>query len=151
MTHAFAYPDTCLLLPLFIEEEGSAVAQSMAAEFTRGGELPLLVSELTCLEFHSVVSKYVRTGTIAKKHARAVMGAFERQCDEQFIVLPVESKNYTAARGHIARLDTALRSFDALHLAVADANGCTLVTADRQLAAAAATLGVEHRYYSSAK
>ncbi len=144
--HHFAYPDTCLLLPLFLEEAGSALAGRVAAEFTRGGELPLLVSELTCLEFNSAVAKHVRTGTITKKHAHLIVDAFERQCAREFIVLPVQSADFSVARGYIARLDTSLRSFDALHLAIAHANKCTLITADKQLAAAAALLDVEHYF-----
>jgi predicted nucleic acid-binding protein len=56
--------------------------------------------------------------------------------------------HYSKAREYVARLDTSLRTFDALHLAIAHANKCTLVTADKQLATAAAMLEVEHYFVS---
>lgn len=110
------------------------------------GELPLVISELTWLEFNSATSKYVRTGTITKEQARQVIDAFERQCDKGFIVLPVESMDFRTARNFIAGLNTSLKTFDALHLAMARTHECLLVTADKQLAAAATMLDIEHYF-----
>lgn len=120
----------------------------MIVEFTRGGKLPLIVSELTRLEFNSTVSKYHRTGAITRDQALHVIDSFERQCQNGFIVLPAQSADFQTAREWIARLIASLKTFDALHLAIAHANNCTLVTADKQLAAAAALLEIEHYFVS---
>lgn len=146
MTQRFAYPDTCVLLPLFIEEQGSTVAQRMAMEFTKGGELPILVSDATRLEFIAVISRNVRTHLLTKEQAQQVITAFEHECENGFLTLPVQVADFRMAYDFIARLDTSLRTLDALHLAIAHTNKCTLLTADKQLAAAAAMLEVEHYF-----
>ncbi len=138
--------DTCLLLPLFIEEQGTSIAERVIVEFTKGGELPALISELTCLEFNSVISKYVRTDNISKEDAGKVLEIFNKQCELNFIVLPIQSSYIKNACSMIAQLTTSLRSLDALHLAIANANNCLLATADKQLAAAAAILNIEHYF-----
>ncbi len=106
----------------------------------------MIISELTCLEFVSVVAKHVRLGRITKEKARSTIAMFTQRCDREFLVLPVHSEDFTNARKYIERLDTSLRTADALHSAIARINGCTLVTADKQLAAAAAMLGVEYYF-----
>lgn len=118
----------------------------MTVAFTKGGILPLLASDLTMLEFGSAVSKYARTGMITNEQAGQVITAFEYQCKKDIVVLPVDSSHFHAARQWIARLATPIRTFDALHLAIAQANQCILVTADKQLAAAAAMFDVEHYF-----
>lgn len=144
MKHIFAYPDTSFLIPLFIQETGTAVSKRIVMEFTKGGELPLIISELTCVEFASTVSKYVRMGSLAKEIAKQVLTTFDRRCAKEFIVIPMQSKMYSAAYGYLARMDTPLRALDALHLAVAHINKCTLITADKRFAIAAATLDIEY-------
>lgn len=115
-------------------------------EFTKGGELPAIISEMTCLEFNSAVSKYVRTDTITKEDARRVLSAFDQQRQKNFVVLPVQSVYVEMAHEMIAQLNTSLKTLDAFHLATAHANNCLLATADKQLAAAAAVLNIEHYF-----
>jgi predicted nucleic acid-binding protein len=115
INHRFGYPDTSLLMPLFFEEPGTTAAKRIMAEFTKGTDLPLIISELTCLEFNSVVSKHVRTGMVTKENAWNTIADFERQCTRRFLVLPVRSEDFINARNYIARLDTSLRTADALH------------------------------------
>jgi uncharacterized protein len=47
------------------------------------------------------------------------------------------------AQDWIRRFDTPLRTLDALHLAIASAQGILLITADRGLAGSAEAFGVE--------
>ena len=54
----------------------------------------------------------------------------------------LQPDHYRWARAAIARFDLPLKSPDAMHLAAAAIGGCTLVTADRQLARNAESLTV---------
>ncbi|MCD8349807.1 MAG: type II toxin-antitoxin system VapC family toxin [Planctomycetaceae bacterium] len=146
MTLRFAYPDTCLLVPLFIEEQGTKIAERMIVEFTKGGEVPLIVSELTRLEFASVVTKSARMGAITVDQAQHVLTCFTRHCESHCIVLPVQPINFQTAQRWIELQKTSLRTFDALHLAIASDNHCILLTADKQLAAAAVAFDIEHYF-----
>lgn len=146
MTKSFAYPDTCLLVPLFVEEKGTIAATRMFAEFTKSGRIPFLVSELTCLEFNSALAKSARTGSLTKEKAHLAIVRFAAFARDKTIVVPVQTDDFTTAQKFIAEQTTSLRTLDALHLAVAQANNCTLITADKQLAAAAAVFEVGHYF-----
>ncbi len=139
-----AYMDTCLLVPLFIEEQGSAIAERLVVEFTRNGEIPLLVSELTRLEFMAVIARHVRIGALTKGQAHDIIDAFERHCDRNVVVLPVQTSAFRTAQQWLRRLAIPLKAFDGLHMAIAHAANATLVTADKQLAGAAVMLEIEH-------
>lgn len=141
-----AYMDTCLLVPLYIEEEGSATAARLVAEFTRNGEIPLLVSELTKLEFTAVIARHMRIGILKKEEADHIIRHFECHCDQNFVVLPVQVNEFHTAQQWLRQLTTPLKAFDGLHMAIAHAANATLVTADKQLAGAAAMFDVEHRF-----
>lgn len=54
----------------------------------------------------------------------------------------LKADHYRQARDYIARFDLPLKAPDALHLAVSAGQGLPLITADRQLARNAATLGI---------
>lgn len=146
MNRRAAYMDTCLLVPLFVKEKGSAAAREVAVEYTRGGELLPVISELTCLEFESAIGKHVRMGSLTTERGSLTIKEFLRRAETEFIILPVHTAIFRAAREMLAEPKTPLRSLDALQLALAHNNNCVLVTSDRRLAAAAALLDVEHHY-----
>lgn len=137
-----AYFDTCLLFPLFVEEASTPRALHAAAEYTRNGEWPLLISDWTIIEFHSVVARCFRNGDISREQAVAAMKKFDRDCQTAFFILPLRPSLFHLAKTWIVGLEIPLKASDALHLAIAHANKCALVTADRRLAAAATALGV---------
>ncbi len=58
------------------------------------------------------------------------------------MVLQVEADAFETAALFAGHYDLALRASDALHLAIAAAHGCALVTLDARLAKAAPELGV---------
>ena len=65
--------------------------------------------------------------------------------DRLYRVLPVETRHYHIAREWIGRFDTALRTLDALHLAMAYSEDLTLLSADRHLLKAAEYFGIENK------
>jgi predicted nucleic acid-binding protein len=50
-----------------------------------------------------------------------------------YVRIAVQRRHYEAARDWRARFTTPLRALDALHLAMADAEGLRLATTDRDL------------------
>ena len=58
------------------------------------------------------------------------------------LVPPTSVGTTIAARGWLAQFSLPLRALDALHLAVADAEGLRLATTDRDLSRSARRLGV---------
>lgn len=146
MTARAPYFDTSILVPLYLESPVSPLARRVIADSTDNERIPATLSELTKLEFVSTVAKHVRTRQIDEPAARDILSSFEWHCLHSFAIRAVRSADYEMAQHWIRRLNTSLRTMDALHMAVAVANGRTLVTADRQLADAAKVFGVDHYF-----
>lgn len=146
MTPRFAYFDTSLIVPLYVKGKASPLAERALAEFTDNAELPVVISGLTRLEFASTIAKYVRTGQMDKGRATNIINIFDRHCRRDFLTIPIQPPDYAAAQEWIKQLNTSLRTLDGLHMAAAVANHCILVTADKQLAAAAVTFDIEHHF-----
>lgn len=146
MTSKLAYADTCLLVPIYINEPGSPIAQRTILELTDHGEFPLLVSEAGRLEFFSVIARHARIGTIDKDEAQRIVIDFEHHCERDYTVIPVQTIDFIIAQQWLRLLTVPLKAMDSLHLAIAHANNATLLTADKQLAAAAANLEIEHYF-----
>ena len=96
------------------------------------------VPSLSEVEFCSLVSKKRRLGELSLPRAKKILDLFATHVAEGFyrrMVLTAE--HYLKARQLIASMDIKLHTLDALHLSAAAAENLTLVTADRDLAAAA--------------
>lgn len=126
------------------------MARRAAAKCKSSGKNPVALSALTRLEFVSAVAKCVRIRRTDSATAQDALSTFEYHCLHEFALLPVLPSDYELAQHWLRQLSTSLRTMDALHMAVAVANGRTLVTADRQLAEAAKVFGVEHHFVSYA-
>lgn len=146
MTPRFVYFDTSILIPLYIKDKASSLAERAFAEFTRNAELPIVISALTRLEFVSTIAKYVRTGQTGKEQAQEIIDTFEEHCRRDFLMLPIRPSDYDNTQRWIKQMRTSLKTMDGLHMAVAVANHCILVTADKQLAAAATVFDIEHHF-----
>lgn len=95
------------------------------------------------------MARKVRTGELVRDAARSALALFHQHVDDcSYRVAAVTDANYAMARRWIEALDTPLRTFDALHLAVAHGHSVPVLTADRQLASAARKLGVRARLVS---
>lgn len=151
MTPRFAYFDTSLLIPLYIQSRVSPLARRALVECTKNGELPVVLSDLTRLEFASTMAKYVRVNQLGAMQAKETIDIFEQHCRHDFVMLPVQPSDCDTARQWIGQMRAPLKTLDGLHMAVAFANQCIVATADRQLAAAAAIFDVEHYFVSYAQ
>ncbi|MBI1727331.1 MAG: type II toxin-antitoxin system VapC family toxin [Candidatus Rokubacteria bacterium] len=132
------YIDTSLLVPYYCPE-----AMSRVAERTLRGDPRPAVSDLVEVEFFSALARKVR--------AREMSAADATRTGERFLDhlqaglyarVAVQRRHYEGARAWLARFTLPLRALDALHLALADAEGLRLATADRDLSRSAKSLGV---------
>ena len=135
------YFDTSALLPLYRQEPLTAQTEQLQNEVTP------VISALTEVEVASALARWVRMGELTGEQVLALeatfsedlrLGVFER--------VTLEDRHYWQARHWLLKRQTALRTLDALHLACAVESNLTIVTADKVLADAAATLGGRVRF-----
>ena len=104
------------------------------------------VSRLTVVEFRCLLARRRRTSEITKPIESRVYVSFEKDVGAGFLQAhPVADEHLIAALGLITRLGRyALRTLDALHLAIAQGIHCRrLATADRTMAGAAKAAGLD--------
>jgi predicted nucleic acid-binding protein len=134
------YLDTSALAKIYVAERESRELESALL-----GRRDLIVSNLTITELTSAIARRVRNAELAPAHARRIYqrvlrdltaGEFRRA--ELTTGVHREAERLLMTVG--GRL--ALRAGDALHLALASIAGArALVTFDRRMAEAAATVG----------
>lgn len=123
------YLDTSVVVPLFIDEVGSARVASWLVE---QGSVPLL-SDLAAVEFQAVMSRLMRAGAIETERAavlRELFSIWSGESTESVENLPVDIRS--AAR-LVQVPQPRLLAADATHLATCQRLGLTLVTLDRDL------------------
>jgi predicted nucleic acid-binding protein len=127
------YFDTSLLVPYYCPE-----ALSQTAERTLRGDPRPTISDLVEVEFFSALAKKVREKEMpAGEAARVGQQFLDHLQTGMYARLAVQRRHYETAREWLARFTFPLRSLDALHLALADAEGLRLATADRNLSRSA--------------
>lgn len=128
-----AFIDTSILGAYYCPESGSRAAE----EALRRVETPV-ISTLSEVELHSLVSKKRRLGELSARHARTVLELFESHIAEGYYErLTLAANHYRRARELLGAYKIALHTLDALHLAVAITERLPLITSDRTLEAAA--------------
>lgn len=134
------YLDTSTFASLFVDE---ARAPDVEAFVDRNPDVA--VSLWVEVEFASVLARKYRAGAVDRAGLSAAREAFHAvRSSHVAATLPITDATYLAARDLLADLDAlALRSADALHLAIARTSGAVLVTSDRRLADAAEHHGGE--------
>lgn len=132
------YLDTSALGALYIPE-----ALSAAAAAALGTAVPA-ISMLIEVEFASVVARRLRERTLSAADGAKVLRAFDTHLSEhRFRRLPLVAQTFADAAALLRSGAMAVATLDALHLAVVASNREALCTADRQLARAAARLGIK--------
>ena len=140
MPAAEPYIDTSALAKRYIDETGSEDFDAFLAQWPR-----VLISRLTVVEFRCVLQRRRRAGEIDRAYERAAEDEFAKDIRSgYFEVEPLADRHAIIAHQFIDRLPgQALRTLDALHLAIAQGAGATvLATADRVMARAAQALGI---------
>jgi len=133
------YADTNILLSLFCPDSLTAAA---VAWYQKIGD-PVCISSWTVIEVRSNMGLRVRKGLMPRAKSVAVMKQLDSAATTSFHVLAPLPEHFTVAAGWLARPECALRSGDALHLAIAFGSGCKqFVTFDQPLGAAARRLGL---------
>lgn len=93
-------------------------------------------------EVSSALSIKIRRKELSVDDRNAILSEWRGLCAASFEDLPIAADQFDKAISFADRHDLGLRAGDALHVAIAAAHGCTLVTLDRVLAAAAPQCGV---------
>ena len=126
------YVDTSILGAYYCPEPLSAAAEDALRQF----KTPV-ISVLSEVEFCSLISKKWRLKELKERQAKEILDLFSNHVAEGFYRrISLNTEHFLKARLLVASMDSALRTLDALHLAVALAEGLTLVTADREFARA---------------
>jgi uncharacterized protein len=132
------YLDTAVLVSVLLPEDTSALAIRWMEEQR---DHKLAVSEWVRTEFSAALSRKLRSRRITVHERDAALLYFRGKFIRDFHVLEIQTRDYENAASIADRHDLGVRAGDALHLAVALGNDCTLVTLDRQLAEGARALG----------
>src|SRR5450631_1801872 len=133
MLNERAYIDTSVLGAYYCPESLSAAAE----DALRRIEAPV-ISILSEVEFCSLISKKRRLKELNQRQATEILDLFATHVAEGFYRrMVLTAQHYLNARQLIASLQIKLHTLDALHLAAAATETLTVLTADRELAAAA--------------
>ena len=131
------YLDASVLVALFTNDPLTARAET----FLRADPSVAIVSDFAATEFSSVIARHVRTKDIRKDDARIVFSNFDTWTTRTTQRAPISAADIIAAEILLRRLDLALRTPDAINIAMAQRMGATLVTFDKKMAAAARSIG----------
>lgn len=132
-----AYFDTSALIPLLVEEPGSAVAGQLWDHADRVASVRLVYAEA-----RAALAQAERLGRLTRRQLPRLID----QLDDLYAQLDRIDVDDALVRqaGQLAQ-DHALRGYDAVHLAALERTGddeTVLVSGDDDLCAAAAALGV---------
>jgi uncharacterized protein len=134
------YIDTsALIASLTSESRAEDVRRWMGQQAV--GELT--VSGWTETEIAGALARKVRTRDLTVGQCADAAHVWKRLRDTSLNVITVTSADFLRAAGFAGRNNVALRSADALHLAIAASGGHRLLTLDRRMVEAARSVGIE--------
>lgn len=132
------YLDASALVALFVNDPLSARAHNAISGLTE----PLIVSDYAALEFSASMRRFARAKTLSVKDARAALQDFDAWVAAGCERAETFAADIATAGVFVRREDIALRSSDAVHVAVAHRVGARLLTFDKKLASNARRLGL---------
>lgn len=135
------YIDTSVLVTAWTIETRTAEIQQWFAD---NHAQDMVISDWTLTEFSSALSVKVRNGQLSADDRSRAMAVFGDLCASAFEIFPVLRSDFSDAARMADQFDLGLRAADALHLAIASRNGASLITLDKGLARACATIGAGH-------
>ncbi len=131
------YLDTSIIVALLKPESLSDRAET----FVRGNPTGLIVSDFASAEFASAVARWVRNREINMSEGRIALESFDGWAGRLTQRVEISALDVAVATTFLRRLDLPLRTPDAIHIAIAQRLGATLVTFDRRMAASARAIG----------
>jgi predicted nucleic acid-binding protein len=132
------YLDASFIVALLTLEPSS----SRAVSFSQQNPAPPVASDLAAAEFASAISRRVRMRELTRRQGQFALTTFDDWAAERVRWIEVAPVDIAVATGSLRRLDLSLRTADAIHVAVAQRLGATLVTFDQRMAAVARALGI---------
>jgi uncharacterized protein len=133
------YCDTSLLVAALAQEPASERIFKWLQGCDAG---TLFISDWTITEFSSAIALKFRAGHLNSEERADVLAAWTIHRKSSLTALVVTPAHFTSAAIYAERADLGLRAGDALHLAIAAVNGCSLATLDDRQGKAAAELGI---------
>jgi uncharacterized protein len=132
------YLDASVIVPLFVKEGASDAVQNLL----QSANDDFIVSSFAKAEVASALSRRVRKKEISPEEADIWLGNLDEWLDTDATQLAVENHDILSAGEIVRNYQTKLLTPDAIHLALCQRMGLTLVTLDKRLAEAAGVLGV---------
>ncbi len=138
------YLDTSALAKWYINEPLSEQVEDYLSALPYA-----LISSLVIVEMRSLLLRRRRSGEIESALVERIWTTFrEDQATGSLVVLEVKDEHLRSAERLLDRVETPLRTLDALHLALAESSkAIECVTADRTMAAGARGLGLKVRTF----
>jgi len=102
----------------------------------------LCTSPWAITEASSALAMKLRAGTITEEDRQRALSTIDKLVDEILIMEPIRDHHFYMAARFADRIETKLRSGDALHMAVAQSVNARVCTLDRGFAAAGVLIGV---------
>jgi uncharacterized protein len=133
------YLDTSLLVTALSNEDRTLDVQSWLRDQNQS---QLVISAWAITEFASALAFKQRTKQITGDHAAKINAAWLIMRKDGLRVAAVDVADFYRAAVMIAESPVALRSGDALHIAIAERYDHKLVTRDQKMLEAAGALGV---------
>ena len=135
------YIDTSALLPYYREEIMSQQIESLLTSL----QPPILISNLTKVEFISAIARWVRMGELSEVQANSLENTFNKDVNSGlFVCRQILSSHFNQAEKWLSGRKTALRTLDALHIACSWDNAARLITCDTIMHRSATTLGIDN-------
>lgn len=131
------YLDASVIVPLFVIEARSAEARGRLLGAA------LTASPLSLAETSSAIARRVRMGEIRADDADTQLKSLDAWVAGAIAACEITGEDFSNATAFIRRFDLALRTPDALHIAIAARLGAKLLTFDTKMAAAASALGLD--------
>ena len=133
------YLDASVLVSLHLRDANTGRALALF----RGQVTDAVISDFGAAEVSSAVALNLRIGRLAREQAQSALRQFDEWIGRDVAVEHLDSADVALADAFIRRLDSTLRTPDALHLAIARRLSLPVATFDVKMAAAARNFGIK--------
>jgi uncharacterized protein len=134
-----AYIDTSALVAYYCPESQSQAVERLLLSMPQPH-----ISHLTDVEIASAISRKIRYNELSSSNGNRIFNLYQNHINQGlFSWLPLDLNHFQMAKSWISQFSTALRTLDALHLAIAQANDLPILSLDMQLIEATEYFGIQ--------